>query len=194
MYVVAIALGLRQGEVLGLRWRDIDFEGGTLSVRQTVKRSGGSWHYEEPKSPRSRRVLPLMPLVADELTAHRQRQREQRLRAGPAWRDIGLAFTSETGGPLYGPNVTRHLQDVLTEAKLPRVTFHDLRHACATPHVGLGTARRVLMSILGHASPTITLGLYAHADAAMMQDAVEALGAVLMAPQVAPQASAQGGG
>ncbi|MDA1004555.1 MAG: site-specific integrase, partial [Chloroflexi bacterium] len=186
VYLLAALLGLRQEEALGLRWRDVDFDAGTVQIAQTLKLVGREVIVDEPKSPRSRRTLPLMPLVADSLREHRQHQREQRLQAGSAWHDGGLVFTSQTGGPLRGPSVTRHLQAVLAAAGLPRVTFHDLRHACASIHVALGTSPRVLMAILGHSDATLALSLYAHTDAEMMRASAAAL-QDFMAPQWAPQ-------
>lgn len=132
LYAVAVAIGLRQGEILGLRWSDVDLDGGTIRVSQALQRVGGRMTFVEPKSLRSRRTIPMPPTVARALRAHRARQLEERLAGGPDWNAHDLVFISTTGTPLDGRNLTRRFQAVLERAGLPRMRFHDARHTCAT--------------------------------------------------------------
>lgn len=162
LYTVALALGLRQGEALGLRWSDVDFETATLAVRQALYRAGGEVRFVEPKSAQSRRTLVMPPIVASALRAHRARQHQERLAAGSDWQDTGLVFTSRRGTPLVGGDVTKRLQRHLQAAGLPRQRFHDLRHACASLLIAQGVHPRLVMETLGHSTITLTMNTYGH--------------------------------
>ena len=142
VYVLAMATGMRQGELLGLSWEDVDLDAGTLTVRATLQRYRGVYHRSEPKTQTSRRTLALPPAVTSVLRAHRTRQLEQRLLAGPAWTGNAwdLTFTTEAGGPLSSTQVTRRFQAALATAGLPHQRFHDLRHAAATFMLSQGGA------------------------------------------------------
>lgn len=183
LYAVALALGLRQGEVLGLSWDDIDLAAGTLAVRHTLQRHNGDYHLLETKTMRSRRTIALaMPLLAA-IRAHRSRQLEERLRAGPVWQNDArnLVFTMETGGPLYGGAVTRHFQAILERAGLPRQRFHDLRHAAASFMLAQGVPLRVVMEVLGHSQIAVTANIYAHVAGELQREATERVSALLWA-------------
>ena len=175
-FTLAAALGLRQGEVLGLRWTDVDFDARILHVRQTVKRFEGEWVFDEPKA-RSRRTLPLPAFVATSLERRRVLQLESRLRAGPRWNEQGLVFTSLSGGPVYGPWLTRRLRGLLKKAQLRRITFHDLRHAAGTLLQSRGVPPRVIMEVLGHSQISTTMDRYTHVPDELMRDAAEQLDA-----------------
>jgi integrase len=162
LYRVALMLGLRRGEVLGLRWVDVDLVARTLRVAQTVQRVGGKLAIGEPKTRRSRRTLPLPEALARSLTAHRGRQRADRERAGDAWSGCGLVFTTRFGTPLEPRNVVRAFKILLAHAGLPDIRFHDLRHSCASLLVAAGHHPRVVMETLGHSQIGITMDTYAH--------------------------------
>lgn len=162
LYRVALSLGLRLGEALGLRWVDIDLEAGTLRVAQALQRVGGRLSFTEPKSAQSRRRLPLPEALARALTVHRARQRAERLRAGAAWHEHGLVFASTVGTPLEPRNVTRSFKALLTRAGLPDVRFHDLRHSCASLLAAQGHHPRLIMETLGHSQISLTMNTYAH--------------------------------
>jgi integrase len=100
LYAVALSIGLRRGEALGLRWVDVDLERGTLAVRQTLQRHSGRLHVAPPKTPRSRRVIPLLPSMLATLREHQDRQIKERAAAGMRWTDTGLVFTTATGTPI----------------------------------------------------------------------------------------------
>ena len=165
LYAVALAMGLRQGEALGLRWQDVDLDGGTLHVRVALQRVRGDQpRLVEPKTRQSRRSLPMPPAVTAQLRAHRTRQTEERLVAGPAWQGgpWGLVFCTATGGPLDARHVVYYFKRQLGRAGLPDIRFHDLRHSCASLLLAQNVHPRVVMEILGHSTITMTMNTYAH--------------------------------
>jgi|SRR5579871_4431990 len=162
LYTVAIALGLRQGELLGLRWQDIDFAAGTLSVHQALQRLKGTVSFVEPKTSRSRRTLALPAFVSTSLKDQRRRQLEERLQAGAAWQESGLVFTTPVGTPLDGNNVTHQFQRTLARLGLPHQRFHDLRHCCASLLLAQGLSLKDVMDTLGHSQISLAANLYGH--------------------------------
>jgi integrase len=191
LYVLALTLGLRQGELLGLRWSDVDLDAGTLRVTHALQRIDGVYRLVEPKTTAARRVLPLPPTAAAALRAHRTRQLTERLRLGPAWQDPipDLVFTRPDGRPLEGTAVTQRFQRQLAAAGLRRVRFHDLRHSCASLLVAQGVPTRVVMEILGHSQVSTTLGIYAHVLPGMQQTALAQLDALVTGPPPSPPPS-----
>jgi integrase len=173
LYVVALSVGLRQGELLGLSWADVDLERGTVRVRQALQRVDGVLVLVEPKSATSHREVALPELARAALRAHRARTRVDRLAMGARWRDDprDLVFTSTIGTPLDGITVTRRFQRILRDAGLPHQRFHDLRHACASLLLVQGVAPRVVMEQLGHSQIALTLGTYSHVIPALGRDA-----------------------
>ena len=181
LYALALGLGLRQGEVLGLRWEDVDLPAGTVTVRQTLQRYDGAYHLGEPKTERSRRSLAMPEQLAGILRQHRARQAEEQIAAGKDWRgkDWGLVFASEMGEPLSGIQVTRRFQRLLSAAGLPRMRFHDLRHGAATVLLALGVDLRTIMETLGHSQISVTMDVYAGVIPELKRDAAERVGAAL---------------
>jgi len=163
LYLVALGVGLRQGELLGLSWRDVDLESGTLEVRQALQRVEGKLILVEPKSVTSQRVVALPAVVLDGLLRHEARQAHERL-ATRRWREDprALVFTTTVGTPLDGITVTRRFQALLARAGLPRQRFHDLRHACASLLLAQGVAPRGVMETLGHSQISLTMNTYSH--------------------------------
>jgi integrase len=160
LYHVALALGLRQGELLGLRWQDVDLEAGTLRIEQTIKAVRNKLVIQSPKTRRSRRTLPLPPYVVEHLHRHRVRQLEEQLLAGKRWQEHDLVFASSVGTPIQPRNLLRAFHQLLAHAGLPRMRFHDLRHSCATLLAAQGVPPRVAMEILGHANISTTMNIY----------------------------------
>ena len=175
LYTVALSLGLRQGEALGLRWQDVDLTARTLSVVHALQRVDGKLQLVEPKTDRSRRTIKMPAVVADALAQHRVQQLEMRLLAGARWTETGLIFTSSLGTPLDGANVTRHFQRLLASAGLPRLRFHDLRHSCASLLLAQGIPARVVMETLGHSQISLTLNTYSHVMPALQGEAADAI-------------------
>ena len=165
LFQVGLALGLRQGETLGLTWKAIGLDAGTLSVRQTLQRVRGEWVFSEPKTAKSRRTIPLPKPVALALREHRGRQLEDRLRAGPAWEGEAwgdLVFPDELGRPLSGFHVLRRFRSLLALAGLPPMRYHDLRHGAASLMAAQGVPARVAMELLGHSQIATTMNIYTH--------------------------------
>ncbi len=182
LYAVALACGLRMGEVLGLRWQDTDLEQGRIAISQALQRQKGrGLVFTETKTDRSRRMIALpAPLVAA-LRMHRVRQLQERLTAGSRWRDTGLVFTSVVGTPLEPRNLFRSFKASLRKAGLPAVRFHDLRHSAASLMLAQGVPLRVVMEVLGHSSISLTANTYSHVMPSLVQDATEKVAGVLFA-------------
>jgi integrase len=177
LYITAIGLGLRQGELLGLRWADVDLDGGSLTVTHSL--SGATRQLAEPKTDQSHRTIRLGSEVAAALRDHRRVQLEDRIRAGSAWVDTGHVFATATGRPLDGTNVTHRFQAALKRAGMRRQRFHDLRHASATLRLEQGEELAVVSKILGHASITTTANVYGHLTDAMLDRAAERMDGIL---------------
>jgi len=176
LYAVALKTGMRQGELLGLHWRDVDLDRAFLQVRhslQWVKGKGGVLF--EPKTRRSRRRVRLGQSVVDALRVHRRAQAEERLALGGAWDDHGLVFPNELGRPLEGTNLSRQYKRRVKRAGLPIIRFHDLRHSCATILLTQGVHPKVVSELLGHSSIVVTLDTYSHVLEDMQQSAVDAM-------------------
>jgi integrase len=174
---VALALGLRQGEALGLTWEDIDYTAGTLRVRQQVQRVKGKLILKELKTAKSRRTLPLPDVLIPALREQRKRQRDAALLAGGRWQGNAqnLVFTSKIGTPLDARNVVRRFKALLVKAGLRDQRFHDLRHACASLLLAQGIPARVVMEILGHSQISLTLNTYSHVTQAVTREAATAI-------------------
>lgn len=154
---------MRLGELLGLTWQDIDLGGGVIHVRRALaypEKAEPRW--AEPKTPNSRRKIPLDRGTVEALRAHRKRQLEERLRRGAQWRDYGLVFCTRRGSPLRRADVYHRLQELARVAGLPAVRAHDLRHTHATLLLKRGVYPKVVAERLGHASAAVTLDVYSH--------------------------------
>jgi integrase len=184
LYSVALTVGLRQGEALGLRWQDADLDAGTLRVEHGLQRIGGRLQLVPTKSARSRRTVVLPAMVTDALRAHRARQLEERLLAGGRWHDDGYVFASTIGTPVDAPELRRAFAAILRRADLPAIRFHDLRHSAASLMLAQGVPMRVVMETLGHSSITLTANTYSHVLPALQRQAAEAMDRLLSPPSV----------
>jgi integrase len=178
-YLIALSLGLRRGEVLGLRWSDVNFDAKTLTVVQALARVGGKLEFTEPKSRQSRRTIPLHDGVVVALRNRRRHQLEQRLAAGPRWRDTGLVFTAGIGTPLEPRAFNQDLDRIVAKSGLRRIRLHDLRHSCASFLLAQGVHPRVVMELLGHSQISLTMDTYSHVIPEAMREAVARMGALL---------------
>jgi integrase len=180
LWVVAVTSGMRQGEMLGLRWDDIDLDRGVVTVRTTLQRLDGEWQFNQPKSLKSRRQVALAPSAIDALRRHRARQNEERLRQGSYWQDWGLVFANEIGKPMEVGNLTnRYFRPLLEKAGLPQIRFHDLRHTAATLMLAGNTPIKVASEMLGHSQTAFTMDRYMHVTLEMQSLAVLAVEAQL---------------
>src|SRR6266851_2112090 len=171
LYTVALTMGLRQGEALGLRWRDVDLEMGYIRVSRQLQRIDHKYELVELKTRRSQRPLAVPPAIVGSLIAHKERQDRERQTAGVRWRDADLVFARPDGYPLSGSVVTHSFQTLLEKAGLSKRRFHDLRHSCATLMLAQGVSPRVVMEILGHSQISLTMNTYAHVLPEMSRDA-----------------------
>jgi integrase len=180
LYVLAVHTGMRQGEMLALRWQDVDIENAVLSVRRTLTRRGGKVAFGEPKTKKSRRSIRLTLQAVDALRAHLERQLRDMEILGDHYQDQGLIFTTDTGAPINPSNLRqRSFTPLLKRAGLPHMRFHDLRHTCATLLLSRGVHPKFAQELLGHATIAITLDTYSHvipsmgdATAKAMEDAL----------------------
>jgi integrase len=161
--VVALGTGMRRGELCALRWQDVDLKGGTLIVKQSLEQTRKGLRFKEPKTKHGRRTISLPPSVVVCLQEHRTRQLEHRMKLGqgkPA-ADM-LVFSAPAGQPLAPDYVTHAFGRVLARAGLSHVGLHSLRHTHASMLIKAGEDILTISRRLGHASPTITLGVYGH--------------------------------
>lgn len=160
--VVALGTGMRLGELLGLTWRHVDLDSARLTVAAQLQRIAGALTLTEPKSDRSRRVLPIGPEVIAALREQQSHQRLARLAAGPRWTDSGHVFTTASGKP-RDPSSTIHVyQRQLERAGLAREGVHAMRHGAASLLIAEGATLREVMEQLGHAQISLTANLYTH--------------------------------
>jgi integrase len=176
LYVLAITTGMRLGELLRLRWREVDLNTRVLSIRGTGGDEGDSW----AKTQGSRRPVVMTEVAAAPLRWHRAAQAAERIRAGAAWQDHDPVFPNSIGGPLNPSNLRHRSFHILLEwAGLPRMRFHDLRHSAATLLLGRGVHPKIVSEMLGHTQVSITLDVYSHVTATMHHQAVDALNDLL---------------
>jgi integrase len=196
LFLLAIATGMRPGELLALRWQNIDLEKRMLHVRATLnvpeilKAALGDQPssadvreqmiFPEPKTRRSRRQITLSLIAVEALLAHRAKQNEQRLAVGQAWDDLDLVFANQVGHPLRLGNVEgRHFHPLLSMAGLPQIRFYDLRHTATSLLIEEGQSFKTVSDRLGHTSVVLTLDRYAHVLPGMQQDAADAMDRIL---------------
>jgi len=173
--------GCREAELLGLQWSDVDWEGTALAVRRALVRTkGGVPTFAEPKTTRGRRNIPLPEEAIVALRTHRAGQNEERLAVGPDYADYGLIFATHLGTPLRARNVVREFKALLGRARLPpEVRVHDLRHTAASLLLAEGTDVATAAAIPGHAQPSTTLNVYAHAIPSNMREATRRVGSAI---------------
>ncbi|WP_030302662.1 tyrosine-type recombinase/integrase [Streptomyces katrae] len=160
-FVLAIAMGLRRGELVGLRWSDLDLDNRVLHVRQQTQRRRGQLYQDDPKS-RRQRAVPLPAMCIAPLRWHRLKQRAIFRETGVAWSEAGAVFATRNGRTVEPRNVYRAFTRVAADAGLRVVRLHDARHGCATLLTAAGVAPRVIMEILGHSQISITMDVYTH--------------------------------
>lgn len=177
LWPVAVTSAMRPGEYLALKWNDVDFEAGQVTVRRTLL-PGGT--FGEPKTAKSRRTITLPVSTMHALREHKRRQAAEKLEAGPAYHDQRLVFCTATGEPLDWNNVVHYaFLPLLKAAELPRIRPYDLRHTGATLLLQAGENLKVVSERLGHASIVLTADVYSHVTPVMQAGAAERLEAAL---------------
>ncbi|MEV6746300.1 tyrosine-type recombinase/integrase [Streptomyces sp. NPDC051080] len=183
LFELALHTGLRKGELLGLRWEDLDLAGGTASIRRTLQRTNSSGLTALPtKTKSSERRIALPTRCLRSLEQHRDRQLQEREVAGTGWKDSGYVFTRPDGEPVEGSTLTRHFNALLRRARLRRIRLHDLRHSAATLLLEQGVELVVIKELLGHAHIGVTATVYAHVRLRLQRDAIDLLGHALRNP------------
>jgi integrase len=176
LYVLAIHTGLRQGELLGLTWDDVDLEDGSLQVRRTLTITKNGPLFTSPKTTGSRRSVKLTSHAIEAVRHHLERQLGEIDRVGSLWSENGLIFASEMGESLNRHNLTRRsFKPLLKRAGLPQIRFHDLRHTCATLLLTRNVNPKIVSEMLGHSSIAITLDTYSHVLPNMRDQAAAAM-------------------
>jgi integrase len=180
LFVLAVHTGMRQGELLGLHWEDVDLQAGTLRVRRALAQTKDGPMLAAPKSAKSRRRIKLTGASVESLKRHRAAQNAERLKIGGLWEDRGLVFPNRTGGFLSPYLLTDGpLKRPLERAGLPPIRFHDLRHTCATILLSRGVHVKLVQELLGHATISITLDTYSHVLPGMDDWLADAMGDAL---------------
>ncbi len=173
LLTLAVTTGMRSGELLALKWQDINFDSGSLHIRRSMGYISGKGYLEfEPKTARGRRKIVLPPFVCEVLKQHRTRQLEERLKAGTRWQDHDLVFCNIYGGYFDPAHLRQRFDKLLKEAGLPDVRFHDLRHSAATILLSMGVPAKVVQEILGHSQISMTMDIYSHVLPDMQQEAM----------------------
>jgi integrase len=182
LWLLAFTTGMRRGELLGLRWPDVDLNGARLSVVQTLITVRGEVQFSEPKTAKSRRSLSLDAATVAVLRAHRKAQLEDRIAWGPDWTDTGLVFTRENGERLHPVVVSRQFLEFAAAAGLPRIRFHDTRHSYATAALSAGVHPKVVSERLGHSTISMTLDLYSHVMPVLAEEAATLVANLILRP------------
>jgi len=175
IYLTAINTGMRRGEVLGLRWQDIDFDNNIVYVRQSlqeVKNVGLT--FKEPKSGKSRSIT-ITPSLVKELKKIYKQQLENKLSFGQEYHDLDLVFSQINGKPIQPTEMARNYRKMVDKSGLPYIRFHDLRHTHATLLLQKGVHPKVVSERLGHSTIGITMDTYTHVLPNMQKEAAHLL-------------------
>ncbi len=167
MYYIELATGLRRGELLGLKWEDIDMKQGIIRVRRQVSRIDGKIVEAPLKTKNSYRAVTISPQAVEVLKAQKEKANDK------------YVFPSPNGGPISPDSVNNMLHRVLDRAGIPRVRFHDIRHTFATLALQNGVDIKTVSGMLGHFSAGFTLDTYAHVTTAAQKEAAQTMGNVL---------------
>ena len=180
-FLLEWATGLRRGELLGLRWQDIDFSGKRVNVRQSLIRTSKGLQISEPKTMKSRRTVPIPQQVLDVLQVYKHNQDEAKKLAGEAYADTGIVFANAFGHGLDPRSFTRMFERLLDKAMLPKVSFHDLRHSHATMLMCMGEHPKVVQERLGHSTVSMTMDTYSHVLPGLQEKVADKLSDLLTA-------------
>jgi integrase len=182
IWAVVLATGMRRGEVLGLRWQDVDFERRVLHVRQSVTPVGGAAQIGPTKNNRRRDIHAIHPSVLAALREHKAAQNERRLLLGAAWHDHDLVFPTSIGTPINPNNLVRDYNRLVERAGVRRIRIHDQRHTHASLMLQMGIDVKVVSERLGHARTSTTMDIYAHVTSRQHVEAGDRIGAAIFGP------------
>lgn len=182
LWRLLVATGCRRGEALGLRWRDVDLDAGTATIRQTVIVVAHVPQFGSPKTAAGARTLDLDAGTVTALREHRRRQAAERLQIGAGWRDLDLVFPKVDGSMEDPESASLRFARRVRKADLPRLTLHGLRHTWATLALRAGVHPKVVQERLGHSTIGVTLGVYSHVTAGMGRQAAELVAGLIDGP------------
>jgi integrase len=182
LWRLAAMTGMRRGELVALRWRDVDFDAARVTVVRQLAKGGGAVEAGPTKTRRSRRLISVDPRTIEALREHRKEQLATRLMVGRAYEDHGLAFCRPDGHPLHPDRLTQLFRQHCRAAGLPYIRLQGLRHTNATLMLGAGVHPKVVQERLGHSSIAITLDVYSHAIPGMQENAAMQVAALIDAP------------
>ena len=172
LYRLALATGMRRGELCGLQWSDVDWLAKTIYVqRQVTQPEGGGFQYTLPKTSAGRRMISLGENMIQALRLQIERVQTLRAAVGERWKDNDLIFPSLAGTPIDGYNLSKEFRILAEQAGLPRIRFHDLRHTAASMMLNHGIPVIIVSRILGHSKPSITMDIYGHLIPGMQDQA-----------------------
>ena len=181
LYKITLFTGMREGEVLGLTWDCLDFQRGTLLIKQQLRREqqkGGKYYFSPPKNNQSR-VLSLAPSVVQLFRLQKLKQNGMRLEAGDCWEENNLIFSNQTGGFLSYRTVYDCFKRIMGKIGSPSTRFHDLRHTYAVLAIKSGDDIKTVQENLGHATAAFTLDVYGHVTAQMKKDSADRMEQVI---------------
>jgi len=179
LFWLAVTTGLRQGELLGLKWSDVNWTNRRLGIQRQLQRLRGGLVFSEPKSAAGRRVIALGLTTIEKLRKHQNFQVLERQVAGNSWKENDMMFPSSKGTPMDPSNLYHNFKRLLIEAGLPDVRFHDLRHTAATLMLQQGVHPKVVQERLGHSDISLTLNTYSHVLPGMQEEAAGKLDELL---------------
>lgn len=182
IWTLSLATGMRRGELLGLRWQDVDWERGVLTVRQTVTPLKGAPHIGPPKSKSAYRSIAIPDAVMLALREWKSRQNEHRRALGDVWEDHDLVFAAANGRPINPNNLTRDYERWVQVAGVPRIRIHDQRHTHVSLAIQMGANIKAVSQRVGHARTSTTMDIYAHVVSEQHKDVADKIGGALFAP------------
>ncbi|MGM0496038.1 MAG: tyrosine-type recombinase/integrase [Bacillota bacterium] len=168
---LAVNTGMRRGELLGLQWKDIDFDKKRITVKRQLARTDKGLIFKKVKTKSGNRTIPITDNIVTTLKKCKIKQSENKLKLGEQYNDNDLVGCNSIGNPIDPRNLVREFKKVTKEAQLPEIRFHDLRHTFATLFLEAGGPIKTLQQILGHSSITVTIDTYSHVTEEMLIEA-----------------------
>lgn len=180
VFDLAASTGMRIGEILGLRWKDVDLDVGKVSIRQAYTKAHSGYEFHEPKTASGERSVALFPDTIELLRKHQSEQEREKNENQPIYNDHGLVIQTHIGTPVSPRNLSREYYKILEKLDLPKIRFHDLRHTHASILLKRGVHAKIVQERLGHSSITITLDTYSHVLPGLQEAALKSLGCSIL--------------
>lgn len=174
LYYLAIHTGMRQAELMGLKWQDVDWDHSTLQVKRQVRHfTGGKYVFSKPKSKSGNRTIILGKQALELLRDHKKAQEKMIATSRNGWEELDLVFASRVGTPITASNIRRDFRKLLKESGLPKIRFHDLRHTAASLMLNHGIPVLIASKRLGHSKPSVTIDIYGHLMPSKQEEAAD---------------------